>query len=317
MIGGINMMTNTTDNQVNTHKELSPNTYFEKSLDAFNNSNKNDAIYFIDLAISSCSKKEFFMFQKAKMFFALKSYSECSNYIEENILFFYKNCSLYIFSQIINYYQLCTTYSPASLSLILRSKNIPYALACEYYHIINKNNVDFINKAVIAKKNNKYELCISYCDLVLNYNNSEASTYLLKSQCHHLLGQTDLAISAYTKLLELTPFNDSIYHTLGIVMMELNRYPEAISFFEQATKLLPSNTEYRFCLGDAFFKWRKYDSALKCFKDVITKEPTHINSYIRIAEIYIQINNNKKARKYYKQANLVQKKYLQSSSHRL
>ena len=283
--------------------DVDSSKYFYTSVELFETFDCEGAISFIDLAINTSTKKEFYMFQKVKMLFALQMYSRCAVYIEDYLLFFYSNCSLYIFSKILHYYHISTDCSTYLLRKLLSDQNIPTVIAIEYESISNKGHSDFFKKALLAKSNNDFLTCISYCDLLLREHNDDPSIYITKGECHHLLGEHDLALLMYQKAILIAPNNDLIHHDLGIIMMALERYPEAIASFNEATDLVPSNIKYKINLGEAFYRWKKYDSALKCFKEVIHKTPTHIDSYLRIAEIYIQINQTKKAKKYYKKAN--------------
>lgn len=304
------MISNAYNRQFTISTNMDLEVYFDKSLKALHNSNYNDAIYFINLAIDIAPKKEFYMFQKVKIFFVSELYDDCAEYIEANILFFYKNCSLYIFSQILSYYHLSTECSVSTISQMLSQNNIPTVIAVEFESIMDKNEIDFLEKASFSKENGDYNKCIHYCNLLVHENNDSPMVYKLKARCHYLLGHYEASISTYKKAITLKPNDDEIYHDLGIIMMELQRYPDAISYFLKSTNICPHNIEYKSSLGNAFYKWKKYDSALKCFKQIIAKDSRNIDSFLNIAEIYAQINQPKKAKKYYRRAIYLQKKYL-------
>ena len=304
------MISNAYKKQFTISNSMDLEVYFDKSLQSLHKSNYKDAIYFIDLAIDMAPKKEFYMFQKVKIFFVSELYYDCAKYIENNILFFYKNCSLYIFSHIISYYHLSTESSIPTISKMLSQNNIPAVLALEYESIMNKREIDFLEKANFSRKNGEYHRCIQYCDLLLHLNNDDGIAYKMKAKCHYLLGNYETSILIYKKAIILTPDDDEIYHALGIIMMDLQRYADAISYFLKATTMSARNIEYKYSLGNAFYKWKKYDSALKCFKQIIAKDPRNIDSFLNIAEIYAQINQPKKAKKYYRRAIYLQKKCL-------
>lgn len=289
-IGGFIIMTTDTNSV----------TYFNKSLESLNLLNFEAAINFIDLAITNAVKKDFYMLQKTKILFVANLLLKCSDYILENILYFYQHSPLHIFSQILYYYQTSSGCSTLSLQELLTQNNIPSILANEYSSFIDNPNVDLLEKAIYAKENNSYLTCIHYCDLLLKQDPSNISIYLMKAKCQHLLGEHNIAIDTYKEILSLQPNLVPIYHDLGIIMMELKRYPEAISCFQQATVLDPSKVDYITQLAEAFYQWRKYDSALTNFKKALAKKPSCSEILLRIADTYNQTNKPKKAKKYYK-----------------
>ena len=280
--------------------ESNLNNYFYRSLKSLRLLNFEEAINFIDLAIADSSKKEFYMFQKAKILFVANLLPQCSLYIEESISFFYNHCSLYIFAQILYYYQQSSKGSTTSLCYLLTELGIPSILADEYIAIFNKEDMDYLKKATHAMEQSDYTTCLNYCKLILKEGNPSVSTYLLIGRCHELLGEYDLATQVYQEALISDPSLDSVYHRLGVMMMEHNQHPKAIVNLQHATRLKPQNLVYRSLLAEAFFKWKKYDSALSHFKKVLIQDPGCIESLLRIADIYTITNLPRKAKRYYK-----------------
>lgn len=280
--------------------ESTLHNYFYRSLESLRILHFEEAIDFIDLAIAHSPKKEFYMFQKAKILFVANLLPQCALYIEKNISLFYNYCPLYIFSQILYYYQQSSTDSTTALYHLLTEKGIPSILADEYLAILNKEEIDYFKKATNAMERSDYAICINYCNLIFKEGNPPVSAYLLKGKCHQILGEYDLAIMVYEKALILDPSLDSIYHTLGVMMMEGKQYPKAILYFQSAIHLEPKNRVYLSLLAEAFFKWKKYDSALACFKRVIIQDPRCVEALLRIADVYTIVNLPRKAKRYYK-----------------
>ena len=283
------------------------NNFFCRSLQSLRLLQFEEAISFIDLAIDDGPKKEFYMFQKAKILFVANFFPQCALYIEENLIALYNHCSLYIFSQVLYYYQQSSKGSTISLYHLLIEKGIPFVLADEYISIYNKAAVDYFKKATTALEQCDYNICINYCNLITKEDNSSHSAYLLKGKCHHMLGEDDLAAEAYEQALVLNPYEASIYHSLGTIMIESKQYPKAIFYLQHATSLEPSNLIYHHLLAEAFFKWKKYDSALFHFKKVIDQDPGYIKALLGIADIYTMTNSPRNAKKYYTKVLKLQK----------
>lgn len=281
-------------------EEISSTIHFKKSLEFLRLSNYQSAIESIGAAINNSTDKNFYMFQKIKILFVGQLFSECSDYIELNLIDLYKQSSLYIFSQVLYYYQTTSGCSTSDLEYLLLTNNIPSILANEYQIFINNPTLNLLEKIIFAEEANDYSLCVNYCDLLLKKDPTNITTCLIKAKCHCLLKDYDLGISTYKKAISLEPNVPSIYNELGNVMLGLNYYPEAISCFQDALDLDPSNSYFRTQLAEGFYLWKKYDSALINFKKVLAKKPGCPEVLLRIASTYEEIHKPRKAKRYYK-----------------
>lgn len=106
--------------------------------------------------------------------------------------------------------------------------------------------VDELSKAIVAKP--------------------EASYYYLRGVAYYRQGKSDLTISDFTKVIELTPNDGYPYYQRGIVYSLRNEYPEAIEDFNAATKFNPRNGEIAFALAQCLERNQEQDKALEAYK---------------------------------------------------
>ena len=246
-------------------EEINSDVHFHNSLEFLRLSNYQSAMESIDLAITSNSYKNFYMFQKIKILFVAQMFSQCSDYITENLKSLYNHSSLYIFSQILYYYHASSGCSISALEDLLLTNNIPSILAHEFPSFIDHPDTNLLEKIIYSKESDEYLTCIDYCDLLLNKDTSNLTAHLIKAKCHCLLGNHDLGISAYNDAVTLAPNVSSIYAELGTVFLSLNDYPKAITNFQKALDLDSSNIDLVTQLAESYADYLKVADACAGF----------------------------------------------------
>ena len=85
--------------------------------------------------------------------------------------------------------------------------------------------------------------------------------------CCEKLGQEDKSVELYQKCLDIDPFNDIIWHNLGIIYDKKSRYKDAYEAFGYAIALNPQNIHALFNLGQLCIECKMPEEALKHFND--------------------------------------------------
>ena len=85
--------------------------------------------------------------------------------------------------------------------------------------------------------------------------------------CCEKLGQEDKSIELYQKCLDIDPFNDIIWHNLGIIYEKKSRYKDAYDAFGYAIALNPQNIHALFNMGQLCIECKMPQEALKHFND--------------------------------------------------
>lgn len=111
----------------------------------------------------------------------------------------------------------------------------------------------------------------------------DAANYL--AQSYLKLGDTQGAIDAYRRGIQLDSNRDDICASLGNLYFSEKRYQEARQAYEVAVKLNPSSNN-RFSLGQAYMYNGRYSDAESQFRQVQRLEPTKPNGYYGLGQNY-------------------------------
>lgn len=280
--------------------QISPHYYFKRAINFIRIGNLADAVSHIDCAIVFSKHSPFYVYQKIKILFEGGSFHECSNYIKGQAHFLYKNASLYILCKAIYYYQHINKFSIEALKEILSQSGVPYCLAEEYESILNLNPSDFFSYAKKACSQDNYELCIDYCHLLIRLNKTTWEVYYLMAYAYHMTGDLYKASEYYKACLKMNVDYDIAYNYLGLVLMELNLFEEALSYLDKARCLHPGQIDYLSHLAECYFCLGQYDSAIKILEEMIKICPSRIQTYFNLSHIYKRQNKKALSKKYMK-----------------
>lgn len=98
--------------------------------------------------------------------------------------------------------------------------------------------------------------------------------------------QTDSAIYAYSKAIELTP-TAMYYYNRANVYSQLNILDLALNDYNKAIKLDSNNSKYFINRGITFYKQNKYIDALNDFNRAISLEPKNTDYYLNRSTLYV------------------------------
>ncbi|MBP5693800.1 MAG: tetratricopeptide repeat protein [Bacteroidales bacterium] len=85
--------------------------------------------------------------------------------------------------------------------------------------------------------------------------------------CSEKIGQEDKAVELYQKCLDIDPFNDIIWHNLGIIYEKKRLYRKSYEAFGYAIALNPQNIHALFNMGQLCLECKLPQEALKHFND--------------------------------------------------
>lgn len=106
-----------------------------------------------------------------------------------------------------------------------------------------------------------------------------ARLYSLNEQPHE-------AVRLVKKAVELEPENDSLYHSLSLAYMAVDKYDLAIENMRIAIKLNDSKDSYYFELGALLERGGKYSDAIDNMQRAIQLNPMHSNAHNFIGYMY-------------------------------
>ena len=79
---------------------------------------------------------------------------------------------------------------------------------------------------------------------------------------HNSFGQMDGALAAYQEAARLDPTVPAVHHNIGLMLMRLGRFGQAIEPFTEALRLDPAYRNARYHLSHAYTQLGRYDDAI-------------------------------------------------------
>jgi len=106
---------------------------------------------------------------------------------------------------------------------------------------------------------------------------------------------TDDAVTAYKKAIELDANYSEAYAALGSLLFNESEYEEAIPYLERATKDFPESDEFQNKLAKCYKQTGKLEDAIKQYQSLIAADPKNIKAYMNLANAYTASEQYQKA----------------------
>lgn len=120
--------------------------------------------------------------------------------------------------------------------------------------------------------------------------------------CCEKLGQEDKSIELYQKCLDIDPFNDIIWHNLGIIYEKKGRYRDSYEAFGFAIALNPQNIHALFNIGQLCIECKMPQEALKHFYEFNRIEKNNPDGICGQALSYFMLGDLNQAEILYRKA---------------
>lgn len=117
-----------------------------------------------------------------------------------------------------------------------------------------------------------------------------------------LLRKLREAVNIYSEVINLKKNFFQAHYNLGMVLLDLDCYEEAILRFKTFLEHYPDYVDAYLNLGVAYQALKKFDEALFYYKNAILKKPDFAEAYNNQGNVYSELENNKKALLNYKKA---------------
>ena len=152
---------------------------------------------------------------------------------------------------------------------------------------LDKDSHLWLNYGIALLLNKQYNEAIAVLEntLVVIRDNANTSTSLtetadLKAQSHYNLGlayyhsgQTENAIAAYQKAIQLEPNFADAYGGLGVIYWRTGNLDKAIRYCQKAIKIAPENIEFHQNLTRIYWQKGRYDAAAVGYKIILELNP--------------------------------------------
>ncbi|MEW5821681.1 MAG: tetratricopeptide repeat protein, partial [Cyanobacteriota bacterium] len=173
-------------------------------------------------------------------------------------------------------------YYPAQLALAtVYARQAKYVQAEKIILKVLNNN---------KKDANAYER-LAYLYYLWADANKESATHFLKK-----------GLEAIKKAIELDKYNEQIYNTYGLILIEYKEYQDALKSFNKAIDINPSSQEAFTNLGVLYTRLEKYDIALSNFQRAIHIKTSYSRPYRELSIMLAQTNQERQAIEYLEKA---------------
>jgi tetratricopeptide (TPR) repeat protein len=107
--------------------------------------------------------------------------------------------------------------------------------------------------------------------------------------------QSDPALKKITDQIHNTPDNASLYFSRGNILRRMQQDSLALKDYKAAAALDTTKSEYISVIGDLLFENKDIAGSVEWIQKAIAKDPTDVKAHLKIAKMFVYINENAKA----------------------
>ena len=159
--------------------------------------------------------------------------------------------------------------------------------------------LSLVSYVTLAQEQIESESILNDAEVNYTFNLFEADRYFLQDNF-------DLAENYYQLCLHMKPDNPFILYRLASIYLNSNDLSQAEEYVDRCIELDNSNEWYLYLAGNIYNISKKFKKAESIFKLLIDKNPNEFDFYICLTDVYIQDNQLKSAIKVY---DFVEKKF--------
>jgi tetratricopeptide (TPR) repeat protein len=124
---------------------------------------------------------------------------------------------------------------------------------------------------------------------------AEGSIFSLLGTAYESAGKLPAALDAYGRAVALDPENPDRYLDYTRLLMDLDRYDEAIELIQQGIRNTPDDYALNIRLGAVEIMKGDYEKARQCFEKAIGEQPEVAIGYVALAKAYMKQGNDQAA----------------------
>jgi Tfp pilus assembly protein PilF len=153
--------------------------------------------------------------------------------------------------------------------------------------------------ATYSRDQGRYEKALEYWQkaVVVNPN---ARYYASMGNALRRLERYEEAIEAYRRSLHMAPDHPTIqllHESLGVCLVEVGRFDEAVDELNEAISLKPGRVDYYYTLSDILGRSGRYEEALSCFEMALNLDQRNTGAYRTLGLAYLEIGKKEEAQR--------------------
>ncbi|KAL9544469.1 hypothetical protein PS6_008747 [Mucor atramentarius] len=151
-------------------------------------------------------------------------------------------------------------------------------------------------KARSALAQKKYYEALAHIKLAVDLGcSNQAAALNLKGTLIYLEGQSDEALDAFNRALELDPNYIQVYIKKSHVYMEQGDLTSALAQISIAANLSPLDPDIYYHRGQIYYISGQYDRAMEDYSESIRLDPTFVYAHIQLAVVHHKLANHSTA----------------------
>jgi tetratricopeptide (TPR) repeat protein len=148
----------------------------------------------------------------------------------------------------------------------------------------------YFNKGIIFANNQDYLSALSCFNDCAEYEGANPMTFCYIGECYEKLGEYDLALDYYNKVLEMDDRWSDAWMGMAVINELKGDYKAAMAMMKNALKSLPDHTEYLLFLGMIKGKLGDFEGAVNTYEKAINTNPENSSVWLDYSEF---IDKNK------------------------
>lgn len=172
------------------------------------------------------------------------------------------------------------------MNIDTRCSDLPYTLdedSGDAYYV----------KARSALAQKKYYEALAHIKLAVDLGcSNQAAALNLKGTLIYLEGQSDEALDAFNRALELDPNYIQVYIKKSHVYMEQGDLTSALAQIRIAANLSPLDPDIYYHRGQIYYISGQYDLAMEDYSESIRLDPTFVYAHIQLAVVHHKLTNH-------------------------
>lgn len=154
---------------------------------------------------------------------------------------------------------------------------------------------DYFAKACTFTIEGHYSKAIKYYTKTINADNSLYFAYLNRASTYIMIGKNKKALADVDYYInDIDHANTQALEMRGILLVEQNKYAEALSDLIFALENNPENTYLNYYLGIAYFELQDYPKTIEYLDKYLIETPDDWESYYYLAKCYCNLNDKSK-----------------------
>jgi len=145
----------------------------------------------------------------------------------------------------------------------------------------------YIQRGIAYTKIKSYEKAATDFDRAIVFNEKDENLYYLSGSAYHMQGAHETALEKLNKAVNMKKNFLEAYQVRSVVLMNLERYPEALEDCKRCLKIKEDNQGY-YNLGQVYEKLEMYQEAEAAYRSAIDENSRVVATHFALASLLYQ-----------------------------